>query len=160
MLHQPYNAVSAPFTSVQMRGAGQEKERAWEFWTVNEPSSSASPATAPSPGASPARFAPRRRTGIQLPDREAARPRRENGRQLESDIVLPLDVAHDTQIQDFFDALAARWDEFDILVHSVAYAPAGQLTGRYLDAVDRRESASPTIFPATALPRSPRPAGP
>ena len=56
---------------------------------------------------------------------------------VDSDIVLPLDVAHDTQIENFFEALAAHWDGFDVLVHSVAYAPADQLTGRYLDAVDR-----------------------
>lgn len=56
---------------------------------------------------------------------------------VDSDIVLPLDVSDDTQIDNFFDALAAHWDGFDILVHSVAYAPADQLTGRYLDAVNR-----------------------
>lgn len=56
---------------------------------------------------------------------------------VDSDIVLPLDVSQDRQIDNFFDALAAHWDGFDILVHSVAYAPANQLTGRYLDAVDR-----------------------
>ena len=56
---------------------------------------------------------------------------------VDSGIVLPLDVSDDTQIDHFFDALAAHWDGFDILVHSVAYAPADQLTGRYLDAVDR-----------------------
>ena len=56
---------------------------------------------------------------------------------VDSDIVLPLDVSDDTQIDNFFDALAAHWGGFDILVHSVAYAPADQLTGRYLDAVNR-----------------------
>ena len=56
---------------------------------------------------------------------------------VDSDIVLPLDVSQDRQIDDFYDSLAAHWDGFDILVHSVAYAPADQLTGRYLDAVDR-----------------------
>ncbi|MCZ0951713.1 MAG: enoyl-ACP reductase [Rhodospirillaceae bacterium] len=57
--------------------------------------------------------------------------------QLESDIVLPLDVSEDAQIDSFFDALAGHWDGFDILVHSVAYAPADQLAGRYLGAVNR-----------------------
>ena len=57
--------------------------------------------------------------------------------QLESDIVLPLDVSEDAQIESFFDALAGHWDGFDILVHSVAYAPSDQLAGRYLDAVNR-----------------------
>jgi enoyl-[acyl-carrier protein] reductase I len=57
--------------------------------------------------------------------------------ELESDIVLPLDVADDTQIDAFFDGVAKRWDGFDILIHSVAFAPADQLEGRYLDAVTR-----------------------
>ena len=57
--------------------------------------------------------------------------------QLDSGIVLPLDVSEDAQIESFFDGLSGHWDGFDILVHSVAYAPADQLKGRYLDAVDR-----------------------
>jgi enoyl-[acyl-carrier protein] reductase I len=58
-------------------------------------------------------------------------------KELGSDIVLPLDVAEDAQIDSFFDALGKRWDGFDILVHSVAFAPADQLEGRYIDAVTR-----------------------
>lgn len=57
--------------------------------------------------------------------------------ELGSDIVLPLDVSQDDQIDAFFDGLSARWDGFDILVHSVAFAPADQLEGRYIDAVSR-----------------------
>jgi enoyl-[acyl-carrier protein] reductase I len=57
--------------------------------------------------------------------------------ELGSDIVLAVDVAEDAQIDAFFAALAARLDGFDVLVHSVAFAPADQLDGRYLDAVSR-----------------------
>ena len=57
--------------------------------------------------------------------------------ELGSDLTLPLDVAEDAQIDAFFAGLAKRWDGFDILVHSVAFAPADQLEGRYLDAVSR-----------------------
>jgi len=57
--------------------------------------------------------------------------------ELGSEIVLPLDVSDDAQIAAFFDGVAKHWDGFDILVHSVAYAPADQLQGRYLDAVNR-----------------------
>lgn len=57
--------------------------------------------------------------------------------QLDSDIVLPLDVGDDAAIDAFFDSLTRSWDGFDILVHSVAYAPADQLQGRYIDAVNR-----------------------
>jgi enoyl-[acyl-carrier protein] reductase I len=62
----------------------------------------------------------------------------EMARELGSDLALPLDVADDAQIDAFFAGLTARWsDGFDILVHSVAFAPADQLDGRYLDAVTR-----------------------
>jgi enoyl-[acyl-carrier protein] reductase I len=57
--------------------------------------------------------------------------------ELGSDLTLPLDVAEDAQIDSFFAGLAKRWDGFDILVHSVAFAPADQLEGRYIDAVSR-----------------------
>jgi enoyl-[acyl-carrier protein] reductase I len=57
--------------------------------------------------------------------------------ELGSDLTLPLDVSEDSQIDAFFAGLAKRWDGFDILVHSVAFAPADQLEGRYLDAVSR-----------------------
>jgi enoyl-[acyl-carrier protein] reductase I len=57
--------------------------------------------------------------------------------ELGSEIVLPLDVAEDAQIDAFFAQLGTRWDGFDVLVHSVAFAPADQLEGRYIDAVTR-----------------------
>ncbi len=57
--------------------------------------------------------------------------------ELDSEIVLPLDVTEDSQIDSFIDDLAAHWDGFDILVHSIAYAPADQLQGRYIDSVNR-----------------------
>jgi len=57
--------------------------------------------------------------------------------ELDSDIVLPLDVTDDGQIDAFVDGVAARWDGFDILIHSVAYAPADQLEGRYIDSISR-----------------------
>lgn len=54
-----------------------------------------------------------------------------------SSIVLPCDVAHDDQIQALMDALAQHWNGFDILVHSVGFAPREQLNGRFIDAVTR-----------------------
>ena len=57
--------------------------------------------------------------------------------ELGSDFTMPLDVADDAQIDGFFAGLTKRWDGFDILVHSVAFAPADQLDGRYIDAVNR-----------------------
>jgi len=54
-----------------------------------------------------------------------------------SDIVLPCDVSSDEQIENLFTALGKHWDGLDILVHSVAFAPADQLAGDYLDCVTR-----------------------
>ena len=56
---------------------------------------------------------------------------------LDSAIALPLDVTEDDQIQDFFGRLSKHWDGFDILIHSVAYAPAEQLQGGYIEAINR-----------------------
>ncbi|MDE0095310.1 MAG: enoyl-ACP reductase [Gammaproteobacteria bacterium] len=57
--------------------------------------------------------------------------------ELGSDIVLPCDVTSDEEIGSLFSTLGERWDGLDILVHSVAFAPAGELEGLYLDAVTR-----------------------
>ncbi len=54
-----------------------------------------------------------------------------------SDIVLPLDVADDAQIEHVFAELGARWDGLDILVHSVGFAPRETLDGGYLDHLTR-----------------------
>ncbi len=58
-----------------------------------------------------------------------------------SDIVLPLDVADDAQIAAVFDALGARWDGLDILVHSVGYAPREAIEGNFLDGLTRENFA-------------------
>jgi len=52
-------------------------------------------------------------------------------------ILLPCDVADDAQIKSTFDELGKQWDGLDILIHSIAYAPADQLEGDYLDNVTR-----------------------
>ena len=54
-----------------------------------------------------------------------------------SSLVLPLDVADDTQIENLFKALANHWDGLDIVVHSVGFAPREQLEGSFADAVTR-----------------------
>jgi enoyl-[acyl-carrier protein] reductase I len=54
-----------------------------------------------------------------------------------SDIVMPCDVAFDEQIDAVFSELAKHWDYYDILVHSVGFAPRDQLAGDYLDCVTR-----------------------
>lgn len=54
-----------------------------------------------------------------------------------SDIVLPLDVSSDEQIDAVFAGLAERWDGLDCIIHSVGFAPREQLEGNYIDAVTR-----------------------
>ncbi|MDH3789991.1 MAG: enoyl-ACP reductase [Xanthomonadales bacterium] len=54
-----------------------------------------------------------------------------------SNIVIPCDVAADEDIRNVFQQLGQHWDGFDILVHSVGFAPREQLDGDYIDAVTR-----------------------
>lgn len=54
-----------------------------------------------------------------------------------SNIVLPCDVADDASIDTCFAELKNHWENFDGFVHSIAYAPADQLDGDYVDAVTR-----------------------
>ncbi len=79
---------------------------------------------------------------------------------LDSDIALPLDVTEDDQIQDFFERLSKHWDGFDILIHSVAYAPAEQLEGGYIEAINRegfRIAHDVTSYSFAALAKTSRP---
>ena len=55
-----------------------------------------------------------------------------------SNIVLPCDVAEDTQIDNLFAELGKHWtDGFDVLVHSVGFAPREAIQGQYLDNLTR-----------------------
>ena len=59
------------------------------------------------------------------------------GNELNAAAILPCDVSSDEQITELFKNLGNTWDGLDIIVHSVAYAPADQLEGDYLNAVNR-----------------------
>ncbi len=55
-----------------------------------------------------------------------------------SSIVLPLDVADDAQIDSVFAELGKVWtDGFDILVHSVGFAPRESIDGEFLQGLTR-----------------------
>jgi len=54
-----------------------------------------------------------------------------------SNIVLPCDVAFDEHIDRLFAELKQHWDYYDILVHSVGFAPRDQLEGDYMDVINR-----------------------
>lgn len=54
-----------------------------------------------------------------------------------SNIVLPLDVADDGQIDACFSELGKHWDGFDILIHCIAFAPREAIEGDFLDGITR-----------------------
>ena len=54
-----------------------------------------------------------------------------------SDIVLPLDVSEDEQIERLFVELGNKWDGLDGLVHSIGFAPRDQLEGTFVEAITR-----------------------
>lgn len=54
-----------------------------------------------------------------------------------STITLPCDVSSDIEIASVFEQLATHWDKVDIVIHSVAFAPADQISGDYIDNINR-----------------------
>ena len=54
-----------------------------------------------------------------------------------SDIIMPLDVSSDDEINAVFETLAGKWDGLEGIVHSVGFAPRDQLEGDYIDVVTR-----------------------
>ena len=54
-----------------------------------------------------------------------------------STITYPCDVSSDIEINALFDHLNTEWEQLDILIHSVAYAPADQIGGDYIENATR-----------------------
>lgn len=54
-----------------------------------------------------------------------------------SNIVLPCDVSRDEDISALFENLGKHWDGFDILIHSIGFAPREALTGEFLEGMTR-----------------------
>jgi len=52
-------------------------------------------------------------------------------------LILQCDVSNDDEIAAIFDTLTKEWGSLDILVHSIAYAPADQLEGDFLRSTNR-----------------------
>ena len=72
-----------------------------------------------------------------------------------SKIVLPCDVAEDSQIEATFTELAKQWDGLDGLVHSIGFAPREAIAGQFLDGLSREafriaHDISSYSFPALA----------
>ena len=65
---------------------------------------------------------------------EKARPHVEPlAKELDATIAAPLDVAAPGQLEAVFDRIRAEWGKFDILVHSIAFAPKEDLQGGLLN---------------------------
>ena len=54
-------------------------------------------------------------------------------RELESPIVMPLDVRTPGQMEAVFERIAKEWDQLDFVVHSIAFSPKETLQGRVVD---------------------------
>ena len=80
--------------------------------------------------------------------------------ELGSNIVLPCDVATDENISELFKQLGTHWSEFDILVHSIAFAPKEELEGDFVDNTTREGSKLAhdiSSYSLTALAKAARP---
>jgi enoyl-[acyl-carrier protein] reductase I len=54
-------------------------------------------------------------------------------RELESPIVMPLDVNVPGQMEAVFERISKEWDRLDFVVHSLAFSPKAALHGRVVD---------------------------
>lgn len=80
---------------------------------------------------------------------------RDMSKQMDSDICVPMDVTDDDQIDDVFKSIEKSWGSLDIILHSIGFAPRDQMSGDYLETVNRNGSAvahdiSSYSFPALA----------
>ncbi|MBB4196533.1 enoyl-[acyl-carrier protein] reductase I [Rhodoblastus sphagnicola] len=53
--------------------------------------------------------------------------------QIESKLLLPLDVEQPGALETVFEAIAKEWGRLDFVLHSIAFAPSGDLHGRLVD---------------------------
>ena len=70
------------------------------------------------------------------------------------------DVSQDSDIESLQTTLQEHWDQLDILVHSIAFAPREELEGMFLDSVTRSGFATAheiSSYSLTALARALRP---
>ena len=69
---------------------------------------------------------------------EKLKPRVEKfAAEMDSAIVLPLDVGKDEDFDALAPGLAKHWSEVDIIVHSIGFAPQEELKGSYVDNTTR-----------------------
>jgi enoyl-[acyl-carrier protein] reductase I len=81
-------------------------------------------------------------------------------RSLGAELVLPLDVTEDAQIDTVFRELGALWGSLDVLVHAVAFAPREALAGSFTESTTReafRIAHDVSSYSLTALARAAAP---
>lgn len=81
-------------------------------------------------------------------------------KQLDPVAILDCDVSKDEEIDRTFAELKKHWDRFDILVHSIGYAPREALDGRFTDVTSReawRITMDVSAYSLIALTRAARP---
>ena len=84
----------------------------------------------------------------------------EMAREFGSELVYPMDVASDAEIDAAFAGLHKHWAHLDTLVHSVGFAPREQLAGNYVDVVTRegfRIAHDISAYSLAALAKAARP---
>jgi enoyl-[acyl-carrier protein] reductase I len=77
-----------------------------------------------------------------------------------TDLLFPCDVTSDEEIDAVFADLGKHWDKFDILVHSVGFAPREQLEGGFTESITRegyRISHDISAYSLAALAKSASP---
>jgi enoyl-[acyl-carrier protein] reductase I len=78
-------------------------------------------------------------------------------KEMGSDVVLPMDVAFDEQIDSAFAGLKQQWDSLDVIVHAVAFAPREALAGSFVENTTResfRIAHDISSYSLTALARA------
>lgn len=53
--------------------------------------------------------------------------------QVNAEMLLPLDIEDDQQLEELFAEIDSKWDGIDFIVHSIAFAPLEDLHGRVTD---------------------------
>lgn len=53
--------------------------------------------------------------------------------ELGAEIIMPLDVQHDAELEAVFAEIAGRWGKLDTVLHSIAFCPKDDLHGRVVD---------------------------
>jgi len=54
-----------------------------------------------------------------------------------SNLIFPCDVSQDKDIQAIMEELGSKWSKLDTIVHSVAFAPADQISGDFIECASR-----------------------